>query len=73
MIVNHKRIRQILHGIAIIAFTVSVLFKLKDLYIYGGKPPKQIDDDNDNDNDNDNQPPLVEEHKDRTYGRKDNE
>jgi len=49
MILNHKRVRQILHGITIAAFTVSVLFQLKNLYVYGGKPPKQIDDDGDDD------------------------
>lgn len=46
MTLNHKRIGQILHGITIIAFTISVLFQLKNLYVYGGKPPKQIDDEN---------------------------
>ena len=47
MTLNHNRIRQTLHAITILAFSVSVLFQLKNLYVYGGKPPKTIDDDND--------------------------
>lgn len=54
MQLNHDRIRQILHIITIIAFGISVIFQLRNLYLYGGKPPKLLDvDDNQDDNQDD--------------------
>jgi hypothetical protein len=50
MTLNHKRIRQVLHAITMIVFVISVIYKVKDLYLYGGKPPEQSDEgDTDND------------------------
>ena len=52
MQLNHDRIRQILHIITLIAFGISVIFQLRNLYLYGGKPPKLLDvDDNQDDDD----------------------
>lgn len=45
MTLNHNRIRQVLHVITVIAFSISIFFQLRNLYIYGGKPSKQLEND----------------------------
>jgi len=54
MTLNHNKIRQILHILTIIIFSISVLFQLKNLYVYGGKPPKAVSDDGESDDESDN-------------------
>ncbi len=44
MKINHKIIRTVLSSIGIALFIVSIVFKLKDIFLYGGSKPVVVDD-----------------------------
>lgn len=51
MKINLNKVKQVLHVLTIIGFTISVFFQLKKLYLYGGSISTNINDDNDDDDD----------------------
>lgn len=51
MKINLNKVKQVLHVLTIIGFTISVFFQLKKLYLYGGSISTNINDDNDDDGD----------------------
>ena len=47
MQINHNRVRQVLHAVTIVGFSIAVIIQLRNLYLYGGKPSKTLDGEDD--------------------------